>query len=78
MLRITQEHPQELIPQAFRSAIKLVHPDKNQDCNKDLKEATIQMYDAYRILNDPVLRKLYDCELQQKLRKEQVDSHRYF
>lgn len=30
LLSIKQDHPQELIPQAFRTQIKQVHPDKNQ------------------------------------------------
>lgn len=30
LLGIGQNHPQELIPQAFRTKIKEVHPDKYQ------------------------------------------------
>lgn len=65
LLSIKPDHPQESIAQAFRARIKQVHPDKNQqNANQiDHKEATIRLYEAYRVLNDPVRRKEYDDKL---------------
>jgi len=34
LLGIQRDHPQELIPQAFRAKIKEVHPDKYQMSNR--------------------------------------------
>lgn len=55
LLSIKPNHPQELIPQAFRARVKQVHPDKNLSSSDqiDNKEATILLYEAYKVLNDP-------------------------
>lgn len=59
ILSIEPDHPQQTIPQAFRNKVKQVHPDKNQfsDNLDDHKEITIKLYEAYKVLNDPITRK---------------------
>lgn len=52
LLGIQSDHPQQNVPQAFRIMAKQVHPDKSSG-NVDNKEATIKLYEAYKIINDP-------------------------
>lgn len=59
VLGIDSNFPQERIPQAFRIKIKQVHPDKNIQNEQvdDTKDMTIRLYEAYKVLNDPSLRR---------------------
>lgn len=57
-----------------------MHPDKNQaDLSQlDHKEATIHLYEAYKVLNDPHRRKEYDAKLKYAQKMQEIASSRYF
>jgi DnaJ-class molecular chaperone len=80
LLGIEPSHPQEAIAQAFRNKIRGVHPDKCQlqDNLNHHKEATIQLYEAYKVLNDPAARRDYDELLKYRQQSHEISTNRYF
>lgn len=79
ILGVPHDCPQETIPQAFRNRAKQIHPDKckiSDDANQN-KEATIILLEAYRVLNNPALRKEYDLHQQQEMKQTELHWNRY-
>jgi curved DNA-binding protein CbpA len=80
VMGVPRDCPQESIAQAFRNRARQVHPDKCREEGRqdETKQATILLIEAYRVLNNPVLRREYDIGLQAKLQASEFNTHRYF
>ena len=80
LLGIPRDHPQHLIPQAFRNRAREVHPDKatSEEAQERYKDQTVRLIEAYRTLNDPAMRQEYDARLKAEDREGAVSSNRHF
>lgn len=62
LLGVSRYASEAVIKRAYRSQILALHPDRNpQDSNA--AERTRQVIEAYRVLSDPIRRRLYDASL---------------
>lgn len=58
-LKVTQDAPQEIIKAAYKMLAQKYHPDKNPDDGNSARVMEM-INEAYRILSDPVERKIHD------------------
>ena len=64
----------DILSKAFKTKLKEVHPDKNIGNEVEANRTTDLLVDAWRRLNDPALRRLYDTEMKVKLK---VRTHKH-
>jgi len=69
VLEIYPAATQEEIDNAFKQALYKYHPDHNPDRPDWAHERTSQAVEAYRILSDPINRKIYNFRIFATLRK---------
>ncbi len=60
---------QEEVEAAFKAALYRYHPDHNPDRQDWAHEMTAQALEAYRILSDPMMRKIYNFRIFATFRK---------
>ncbi len=62
LLGVSRYASKEIIKRAYRSQILALHPDRNPG-DSTAVERTRQIIEAYKVLTDPVRRRLYDAAL---------------
>ena len=63
-----------ILSKAYKSKMKVVHPDKNIGKEIDANKTTDLLVTAWGRLKDPTLRRLYDNEMKVKLK---VRTHKH-
>lgn len=62
LLGVSRYASEAVIKRAYRSQILALHPDRNPK-DSNAAERTRQIIEAYRVLSDPIRRRLYDASL---------------
>lgn len=76
LLEIYPAATQEEIENAFRLALYKYHPDHNPDRPDWAHEKTAEVVEAYKILSDPIKRKIYNFLIFASL-KENVEERKF-
>ncbi len=76
LLEIYPAATQEEIENAFRLALYKYHPDHNPDKPEWAHERTAEVVEAYKILSDPIKRKIYNFQILAPL-KETIEEHKF-